>query len=160
MVNTVQAVSDLPLSFDTTNLAAIEAGLKLAKRQAMINSTSAEPERLEKVPLVAAQYGAKLIALCMGKSGIPMSAEERVSIAIDQLVPRAMEVGIPLENLYIDPLVLTVAGCQEYVPARHRGGALCQAGHGPRAAYRRRAEQRLQPRARPRAAACSTAPTW
>jgi 5-methyltetrahydrofolate corrinoid/iron sulfur protein methyltransferase len=116
MVETVQAVSDLPLSFDTTNLAAIEAGLKLAKRQSFINSTSAEPERLERVPPVAAQYGAKLIALCMGKSGIPMSAEERVSIAIDQLVPRAMEVGIPFENLYIDPLVLTVAGCQEYVP--------------------------------------------
>ena len=52
----------------------------------------------------------------MGKSGIPMSAEERVSIAIEQLIPRAMEVGLPMENLYLDPLVLTVAGCQEYCP--------------------------------------------
>jgi len=116
MVNTVQEVVDIGLSFDTTNLAAIETGLKLAKRQAMINSTSAEPERLEKVPPVAAEYNAKLIALMMGKSGIPMSAEERVSIALDQLVPRAMEVGLPMENLYLDPLVLTVAGCQEYCP--------------------------------------------
>ncbi len=116
MVNTVQEVVDVRLSFDTTNLAAIETGLKLAKRQAIINSTSAEPERLEKVPLLAAEYDAKLIALMMGKSGIPLSAEERVSIALDQLVPRAMEVGIPMENLYLDPLVLTVAGCQEYCP--------------------------------------------
>ncbi len=116
MVNTVQAVTDTPLSFDTTNLAAIETGLKLAKSQAMINSTSAEPERLANVPPLAAQYNARLIALMMGKSGIPMSAEERVSIALDQLVPRAMEVGIPMENLYLDPLVLTVAGCQEYCP--------------------------------------------
>ena len=116
MVNTVQEVVDFSLSFDTTNLAAIETGLKLAKRQAMINSTSAEPERLANVPPLAAQYNAKLIALMMGKSGIPMSAEERVSIAIEQLVPRAMEVGIPMENLYLDPLVLTVAGCQEYCP--------------------------------------------
>lgn len=116
LVNTVQQAVDVSLSFDTTNLAAIEAGLKLAKRQAVINSTSAEPERLEKVPLVAAQYNAKLIALMMGKSGIPMSAEERVSIAIEHLIPRAMEVGIPTENLYLDPLVLTVAGCQEYCP--------------------------------------------
>jgi len=116
MVNTVQEVVDFSLSFDTTNLAAIETGLKLAKRQAMINSTSAEPERLANVPPLAAQYNAKLIALMMGKSGIPMSAEERVSIALEQLVPRAMEVGIPMENLYLDPLVLTVAGCQEYCP--------------------------------------------
>jgi 5-methyltetrahydrofolate corrinoid/iron sulfur protein methyltransferase len=116
MVNTVQEVAEVGLSFDTTNLAAIEAGLKLAKHQGVINSTSAEPERLEKVPPVAAQYNAKLIALMMGKSGIPVSAEERVSIAIEQLVPRAMEVGIPMENLFLDPLVLTVAGCQEYCP--------------------------------------------
>jgi len=116
MVNTVQEVVDIGLSFDTTNLAAIETGLKLAKRQAMINSTSAEPERLANVPPLAAQYNAKLIALMMGKSGIPMSAEERVSIAIEQLIPRAMEVGLPMENLYLDPLVLTVAGCQEYCP--------------------------------------------
>lgn len=116
MVNAVQEVTDVGLSFDTTNLAAIETGLKLAKKQGMINSTSAEPERLEKVPEVAARYNAKLIALLMGKGGIPVTAEERVAIAIDQLVPRAMEVGIPMEDLFLDPLVLTVAGCQEYCP--------------------------------------------
>ncbi|MHB1293429.1 MAG: dihydropteroate synthase [Anaerolineae bacterium] len=116
LVNTVQDVVDVPLSFDTTNLSAIEAGLQLAKQQGIINSMSAEPERLEKVPVVAAQYNARLIALMMGKSGIPLSAEERVSIAIEQLVPRALEVGVPMENLLLDPLVLTVAGCQEYCP--------------------------------------------
>lgn len=116
MVNAVQAVTDNGLSFDTTNLAAIEAGLKLAKGQTMINSTSAEPERLEKVPELAARYNARLIALLMGKGGIPVTAEERVAIAIDQLVPRAMEVGISMEDLYLDPLILTVAGCQEYCP--------------------------------------------
>jgi len=116
MVNVVQEAVDAPLSFDTTNLAAIEAGLKRATRQGRINSTSAEPERLEKVPLLAAQYNARLIALMMGKSGIPLSAEERVSIAIEHLIPRAQEVGLPMENLYLDPLVLTVAGCQEYCP--------------------------------------------
>lgn len=116
MVNAVQEVTDVGLSFDTTNLAAIETGLRLAKKQGMINSTSAEPERLQKVPEVAARYNAKLIALLMGKGGIPVTAEERVAIAIDTLVPRAMEVGIPMEDLFLDPLVLTVAGCQEYCP--------------------------------------------
>lgn len=116
LVDAVQQVTDVGLSLDTTNLAAIEAGLKLVKRQAVINSTSAEPERLEKVPPVAAAYGAKLIALTMGKGGIPLTAEERVTIAIEQLVPRAMEVGLPMDDLLLDPLVLTVAGCQEYCP--------------------------------------------
>lgn len=116
LVPAVQEVVDVPLSFDTSNLEAIRTGLSLARRQGMVNSASAEPERLEQVPPVAAEYNARLIALMMGKSGIPMTAEERVSIAIEQLVPRAMEVGIPMENLYLDPLVMTVAGCQEYCP--------------------------------------------
>lgn len=116
LVTAVQDVVDVPLSLDTTNLEAIRTGLALAKQPAIVNSTSAEPERLEKVPPVAAEYGAGLIALTMGKSGIPMTAEERVSIAMEQLIPRAMEVGIPMEKLYLDPLAMTVAGCQEYAP--------------------------------------------
>lgn len=116
LVNAIQEVVDTTLSFDTTNLDAIVTGLKLAKRQAIINSTSAQPERLEKVPPLAAEYGAKLIALTMGDEGIPVSAEARVSIAVEKLLPRCEEVGIPFENVMIDPLVLTVSGCQEYVP--------------------------------------------
>ncbi len=115
-----EGVGDMTLSFDTTNLAAIEAGLKKVAHNghanAIINSTSAEEERLEKVPLLAAKYGAKLIALTMAKEGIPVSADARVAIAMEKLIPRAQEVGLPIENLLIDPLVLTVSGCQEYVP--------------------------------------------
>ncbi len=116
IVDAVQEVTDVPLSLDTTNLAAIEAGLKRCRRPAFINSVSAEEERLQAVPLVAAKYGAKLIALTMAKEGIPVAADERVAIAMDRLIPRALEVGMPMEDLYIDPLVLTVAGTQEYVP--------------------------------------------
>jgi cobalamin-dependent methionine synthase I len=95
----------------------IEAGLKkVTKAQAIINSTSAEPERLEKVPLLAKEYDAKLIALTMGSGGIPISADDRVTIAIEQLIPRMLEIDYPMENLIIDPLVLTVSGCQEYCP--------------------------------------------
>jgi 5-methyltetrahydrofolate corrinoid/iron sulfur protein methyltransferase len=116
LVPAVQEVTDVPLSFDTTNLEAIRTGLSLAKHKGMVNSTSGEPERLEMVPPVAAEFSARLIALMMGKSGIPMTAEERVSIAIEQLVPRATEVGIPMEDLFLDPLAMTVSGCQEYAP--------------------------------------------
>ncbi|MCD4687133.1 MAG: dihydropteroate synthase [Anaerolineae bacterium] len=117
MVQTVEAVVDVPICFDSTNLAGIEAGLKtITKAQPIINSTSAEAERLEKVPLVAKKYGAKLLALTMGKSGIPVSADERVTIAIEKLIPRMLEIDFPISDLIIDPLVLTVSGCQEFCP--------------------------------------------
>lgn len=105
------------LSFDTTNLKAIETGLKKIPRgMGIINSTSAEPERLKRVPPVAAEYNAKLIALTMGKGMIPVQADARVEIALEQLIPRAFEVGLDIQDLIIDPLVLTVVGCQEYAP--------------------------------------------
>jgi len=117
IVETVESVVDVPLCFDSTNLEGIEAGLqKVGKAQPIINSTSAEPERLEKVPLVAKKYGARLIALTMGKEGIPVAADERVNIAIEKLIPRMLEIDFPMEDLIFDPLVLTVSGCQEYCP--------------------------------------------
>jgi 5-methyltetrahydrofolate corrinoid/iron sulfur protein methyltransferase len=119
LVDVVQEAvgTDVTLSFDTTNLAAIRAGLaKVPRGKAIVNSTSAEAERLESVPPVAVEYGAKLIGLTMAKEGIPVSAEARVSLALEKLVPRCEEVGLPLDHLIIDPLVLTVKGCQEYVP--------------------------------------------
>ena len=117
MVKTVEAAVDVPLCLDSTNLNGIEAGLKaVTKAQPIINSTSAEEERLESVPLLAKQYGARLIALTMGKSGIPVSADERVMIALEQLIPRCLEIDFPISDLIIDPLVLTVSGCQEYCP--------------------------------------------
>jgi 5-methyltetrahydrofolate corrinoid/iron sulfur protein methyltransferase len=117
MVKTVEAVVDVPLCLDSTNILGIEAGLKtVTKAQPIINSTSAEAERLEQVPLIAKKYNARLIALTMGKSGIPVGAEERVNIALEKLIPRALEIDFPISDLIIDPLVLTVSGCQEFCP--------------------------------------------
>src|SRR5512136_81512 len=109
--------ADVPISLDTTNLAAIEAGLKKVPRGlAIVNSISAHPERLASLPPLLTQYGAQVIALTMAESGIPVSAEARVSICLETLMPRLEEAGVPMENVIIDPLVLTVSGCQEYVP--------------------------------------------
>jgi cobalamin-dependent methionine synthase I len=117
IVKTVEAVVDVPLSIDTTNMLGLDAALKtVTKAQPIINSVSAEPERLEKVPLLAKQFNARLVALTMGTSGIPVGADERVNIAVEQLIPRMMEIDYPMENLIIDPLVLTVSGCQQYCP--------------------------------------------
>jgi 5-methyltetrahydrofolate corrinoid/iron sulfur protein methyltransferase len=109
-------VGAVPLSLDTTNAAAIEAGLKKCKElgiQAMINSTSADPDRLNTTMPMAAEYGSKIIALAMDKN-IPATADGRVALAMEIIIPKAEELGIPMENIYLDPLVLTVNGCQEH----------------------------------------------
>lgn len=117
IIETLEQVVDVPLSFDTTNLLGMEAGLKkITRAQPIINSTSAEPVRLETVPLLAKKYNARLIALTMGASGIPVAADERVTIAVETLIPRMLEIDYPIDCLIIDPLVLTVSGCQEYCP--------------------------------------------
>jgi len=117
LVKTVEAVVDVPLVFDTTNLAAIEAACETAtKAQPIINSTDARAERLETVPLVAKKYNTKLIALTMAEGMIPVGSDERVSIALEKLIPRMLELDFPINDLIIDPLVLTVSGCQEYGP--------------------------------------------
>jgi len=117
IIESVEAVVDVPLSIDTTNLDGMEAALKTIKKaQPILNSTSADPERLEKVPLLAKKYNAKVIALTMRPEGIPIAADERVNIAVEKLIPRMLEIDLPMENLIIDPLVLTVSGCQEYCP--------------------------------------------
>jgi 5-methyltetrahydrofolate corrinoid/iron sulfur protein methyltransferase len=117
IVETIEAVVDVPLSIDTTNVDGMEAALKkITKAQPILNSTSAEPERLEKVPLLAKKYNTKLIALTMKTDGIPVEADARVTIAVEQLIPRMLEIDFPMEDLIIDPLVLTVSGCQQYCP--------------------------------------------
>ena len=117
LVKTVEEVVDVPLVFDTTNLDAIEAACQVvSKAQPIINSVSAKPESLESVPLVAKKYNTRLIGLTMESGMIPVSADERVTIAIEKLIPRMLEIDFPVEDLIVDPLVLTVSGCQEYCP--------------------------------------------
>ncbi len=117
MVKTIESVVDVPLSIDTTNYDGMEAALQtITKAQPILNSMSVDPERLEKVPLLAKKYGAKLIGLTMGSTGIPTDESERVNMAVETLIPRAMEVGLGIEDLIIDPLVLTTSGCQQYCP--------------------------------------------
>ena len=108
LVEAVQQVTDVPLSLDTTNLAAMEAGLQKCARPALLNSASADPARLDSVMRLAARYGARVIALTMGVDGIPTTADGRAAIALDALLPAAEAAGVPVEDVYLDPLVLTV----------------------------------------------------
>lgn len=115
MVATIQEAVPLPVCLDTTNVRAIEAGLKIHNNQwgrPMINSTSNDPERFPMLEL-AARHQARIIGLTVGKGGLPADAEERAAIAAE-IMARAMEFGVPLEDLYLDPLVLQVATSQDH----------------------------------------------
>jgi len=108
VVNTVQEVSDLPLSLDTTNLVAMEAGLKVCKNKALVNSISLQPNRLEKGLPMVQKYGADMIGLLWGVEGMPRDANERCMLAVD-VVYQANEMGIPNENIWIDPIASPVS---------------------------------------------------
>jgi 5-methyltetrahydrofolate corrinoid/iron sulfur protein methyltransferase len=115
MVTTIQEVVPLPICLDTTNYKAIEAGLKIHNNEwgrPLINSTSNDPERFPILEL-AAKYNSQIIGLTVGKGGLPADAEERAAIAAE-IMARAMEYGVPLEDLYLDPLVLQIATSQDH----------------------------------------------
>jgi 5-methyltetrahydrofolate corrinoid/iron sulfur protein methyltransferase len=108
VVKTVQEVSDLPLSLDTTNPVAMEAGLKTCKGKVLINSISLQPNRLEtELPMVP-KYGADMIGLLWGVEGMPRDANERCMHAVD-IVYKASELGIAPENIWIDPIASPVS---------------------------------------------------
>jgi 5-methyltetrahydrofolate corrinoid/iron sulfur protein methyltransferase len=108
LVRTVQGVVGKPLSLDTTNPAAMEAGLKIHRGKAIINSVSVVPERLEKVLPMAKAYDAYVIGLLWGKDGMPRDANERAALAVD-FIYQANSLGIPTENILIDPIVSPVS---------------------------------------------------
>ena len=115
MAESIQEKVHLPLCLDTTNPSALEAGLKAHNNQwgrALINSTSNEPERFIMLEL-AARYNAQVIGLTLGKGGLPADAEERCAIAAE-IMARAAEYGVPLEDIYLDPLVLQIATSQDH----------------------------------------------
>ncbi|MDF1513984.1 MAG: dihydropteroate synthase, partial [Anaerolineae bacterium] len=117
LVKEAEKVSDLPLSLDTTNVRAIEEACKvITKAQPIINSTDCKDERLAVVPPLAKKYNTRLVGLAMAEGMIPVSADERVTLVLEKLLPSLMEINFPISDLIVDPLVLTVSGCQEYCP--------------------------------------------
>ena len=106
LVETVQAAVDLPLSLDTTNIAAVEAGLKVHRGRALINSITLA--RMDEEMPIAKQYNANFVGLLWGREGMPRDADERSMIAAE-LVARANEIGIPSGNIWLDPIVTPVS---------------------------------------------------
>ena len=114
LVKTVQEVTDLPLYLDTTNVDAIEAGLKVCKGKAVINSIMARPERMDALFPLASKYNAGAVALMWGPEGMPRDAADRGALAVE-LMLKAAEYGVPAENLWFDPIVVPVNTQQDQV---------------------------------------------
>ncbi|MDD3619030.1 MAG: dihydropteroate synthase [Desulfobulbaceae bacterium] len=105
VVETVQAAVDVPLCLDTTNTDAMTAGFKVVRNRtgAIMNSISAQPERMEKLIPVAAEAGCDVIALLWGPEGMPRDSNERAAMAVD-LMMALNEAGIPNEKILFDPI--------------------------------------------------------
>jgi len=110
-----QAVSPLPCCLDSTNPDAIEAGLKVHRGKALINSTSADQWKMDIYFPMAVKYGASLIGLAMNEKGVPKSAADRTALAME-LVVNADAHGLPMEDLFIDPLALPANVAQDHGP--------------------------------------------
>jgi len=107
VVELVISITDVPLCIDSGNPDVLKAGLAAAPGKPLVNSVSGEESRLNSVLPLVKDRGAAVIGLTMDDNGIPKSAEERVAVA-EKILERAARLGIPSEDVIIDPLVLTV----------------------------------------------------
>lgn len=114
LVKTVQAVSELPLCIDSASPAAIAAGLQEHVGKPVINSISGESQRYDAVLPLVKQYNASVIALCNDDRGLPSSTEVALEVG-NSLVARLIHDGIPVDDIYLDPLVKTLAAIPETV---------------------------------------------
>jgi 5-methyltetrahydrofolate--homocysteine methyltransferase len=107
VMRAVMDVTDVPLCIDTANPEALEAALSLYKGKALVNSVNGEDRSLAAVLPLVKEHGAAVIALCMDDDGIPKTPEQRLAVA-DKIIERAARLGIPAEDVVIDPLALTM----------------------------------------------------
>ncbi|MFA5400338.1 MAG: dihydropteroate synthase [Dehalococcoidia bacterium] len=114
LVDTVQAVADLPISLDTMNPLAMEAGLKLCRKRALLNSASGKAESREKMMPLAVKYGTQVIISVITDKGCPPDVDSRVE-SIMETVAYANSLGIDNEDIWVDPIVLPVSADQKQV---------------------------------------------
>ena len=114
LVETVQGATDLPLFLDTTNVEAMEAGLKAHQGQAVINSISCRPERMDALLPMVHRYDALFVGLLIGVDGIPRDADERAMLTAE-MQARMAEEGVSEDRVFFDPIVLPVTSQQDQV---------------------------------------------
>jgi 5-methyltetrahydrofolate--homocysteine methyltransferase len=107
VVEAVLSVVDVPICIDSNEPKILEAGLKLAPGKPLVNSVNGEEKQLATVLPIVKDRGAAVIGLTIGEEGIPATPEGRLAAA-GTIIERAAKMGIPIEDIIIDPLVMTV----------------------------------------------------
>ena len=106
-VQLVQSITDVPLSIDSSIVAALEAGLAVYKGKPLVNSVTGEEDRLEKVLPLVKKYGAAVVAISNDETGISEDPDVRFEVA-KKIVHRAADHGIPASDVVVDPLVMPI----------------------------------------------------
>ena len=106
-IRQVQSVVDVPLSIDSSIVAALEAGLAAYDGKPLVNSVTGEADRLESVLPLVAKYGAAVVAITNDETGIDEDPDVRFEIA-RMIVNRAADHGIPAADIVVDPLVMPI----------------------------------------------------
>jgi len=112
LVDVVQEVTDLPLSIDTMNPVAMEAGLKACKKRPLLNSASGKRDSKEQMLPLAAKYNCDVVVSVMTDKGMPPDVDSKIESILDT-VAYANELGIPNEDVWIDPIILPVSTAGE-----------------------------------------------
>ena len=114
LVNTIQEVADVPLSVDTLNPVAMEAGLKACKRKPLLNSSSGRTDSKEQMLPLAQKYSSDVVISVLTDKGCPPDVDSRIE-SIMETVAYANELGIPNEDIWVDPIILPVSADQKQV---------------------------------------------
>ena len=107
-IKAVAEVTDVPICIDSSIIEALEAGLSAYEGKALVNSVTAEEERMERILPLVKKYGAAVIGMANDETGISMIPEERLALA-RRIIERASDYGIPQSDVIIDPIAMTVA---------------------------------------------------
>ena len=111
-VQLVQSITDVPLSIDSSIVAALEAGLAVYKGKALVNSVTGEEERLQAVLPLVKKHGAAVIAISNDETGISEDPDVRYAVA-KKIVDRASDYGIPAADIVVDPLVMPIGAINQ-----------------------------------------------
>lgn len=107
LVKSIEEVTDKMIVLDSSKPAVIESGLKVVTNPVMINSTTADAQKLEALVPLAKKYNARLIGLAMNAKGVPQNKDQRLELAAT-IVATCAEAEFPTEDLYLDPIVMPV----------------------------------------------------
>jgi len=107
VISEISQAFDVPLCIDSGKVEILAAGLKAATGKPLVNSVNAEEKQLSSILPLVKEREAAVIGLTIDDKGIPKTPEERVAAA-DKILQRAVQIGIPVEDIIIDPLVMTV----------------------------------------------------